>query len=133
MAKVTGLGMTALNLDDSTGTPQDIRNDVTNFDFSTPYATQDVTGVDKSATERLALLSDHTGTLTGVFNPTTNRIVPVLTGDLRVVRTLAMTMATKSLASEVLVTDMGVNRAAGGELTVTAPYVLADGTVPTWV
>ena len=37
--------------------PRTISNDVTEFSMSTPVALQDITGVDKSAHERLALLS----------------------------------------------------------------------------
>lgn len=132
MAKVTGLGWTTLSLDDASGTPRDIRNDVTNFDFSTPYASQEVTGVDKSAMERLALLADFSGTLNGVFNPTANLSHSVLSGDLRVARTLSLTVSAKSLPNEVLIGDYALTRAAGGEFTWQAPFSLADGTTPTW-
>lgn len=132
MAKVTGLGWTTLSLDDAGGTPRDIRNDVTNFDFSTPYAQQEVTGVDKSAMERLALLADFSGTLNGVFNPSANLSHAVLSGDLRVARTLSLTVSGKSLPNEVLVSDYNLTRAAGGEFTWQAPFSLADGTTPTW-
>ncbi len=132
MAKVTGLGWTTLSVDDASGTPRDIRNDVTNFDFSTPYASQEVTGVDKSAMERLALLADFSGTLNGVFNPSANLSHSVLSGDLRVLRTMSLTVSAKSLPNEVLIGDYAVTRAAGGELTWQAPFSLADGTTPTW-
>ncbi len=132
MAKTTGLGWTTLSVDDAAGTPRDIRNDVTNFDFSTPYAQWEVTGVDKSAFERLALLANFTGTLNGVFNPTANLSHSVLSGDLRVLRTMSLTVAAKSLPNEVLISDYNITRAAGGELTWQAPFSLADGTVPTW-
>ena len=132
MAKVTGLGWTTLSLDDASGTPRDIRNDVTNFDFSTPYAQQETTGVDKSAKERLALLADMSGTLNGVFNPSANLSHSVLSGDLRVARTLSLTVSGKSLPNEVLVSDYALTRAAGGEFTWQAPFSLADGTTPTW-
>ncbi len=46
MAKESGLGWTTLEVDDSSGTPRDIKNDVTNFEFATPRAVQDITGVD---------------------------------------------------------------------------------------
>lgn len=132
MAKSTGLGMTNLNVDDASGTPRDIRNDVTNLDWSTPYDHQETTGVDKSAYERLALLADNSGTLNGVLNPSANRQHAVLSGDLRVIRTMGLTIATVSLNTEVLFNSYDVTRAAGGELTWKAPYELADGTVPTW-
>jgi hypothetical protein len=133
VAKQTGLGWTTLMVDDAAGSPNDLRNDITNFDFATPYNTQDVTGVDKSAVERLALLADFSGTFNGVFNPSANKIHAVLgAGDLRVARTVSLTIGGKSLANEVLITSYAVTRAAGGELTTQSPFVLADGTVPTW-
>lgn len=132
MAKETGLGMTRLSVDDDGGTLRDIRNDVTNWDMATPYGTQDVTGVDKYAVEKLALLADHTGTLNGVFNPAANRAHAVFSGDLRVVRTLGITISAQLLDSEVLFTDYALTRAAGGELTWQAPFTLADGNAPNW-
>src|ERR1044072_3154205 len=56
--KLTGLGWTTLSLDDGAASLQDIKNDVTNFNFAMPRGVQDVTGVDKSAYERLLLLAD---------------------------------------------------------------------------
>lgn len=132
MAKVTGLGWTTLSVDNASAAAQDIKNDVTNLDFATPYGSQEVTGVDKEAYERLALLADFSGTLNGVFNPSANRIHAIASGDLRVVRTLALTVAGVTLNNEVLLTNYNVTRAAGGELTVQIPFQLADGTTPTW-
>ena len=68
MAKTTGLGVTTLSVDDSGGTVRDIRNDITSFNFATPRGVQDVTGIDKSAMERLLLLADFSITLNGVVN-----------------------------------------------------------------
>jgi hypothetical protein len=45
-----------------------ISNDVTSINLDTPYGVQDITGLDKSAIERLLLRADATGSLTGVFN-----------------------------------------------------------------
>lgn len=133
MAKETGLGMTTLSVDNAASSLQDIKNDVTNFELSTPMNLQEVTGVDKYAMERLALLQDITGTLTTVFNPSANRAHAVLgAGDLRVVRTLSLAVSTVELAPEVLFSDYALSRGAGGELTASSPFSLADGTVPTW-
>src|SRR5258706_16170279 len=115
MAKVSGLGWSVLSVDDAAGSPQDIRNDLTNIEFATPYAVQEVTGIDKSATERLALLADLSGTLNSVFNPSANRVHAVFAGDLRVIRTVTATIAAKTLAAECLFTDYALTRAAGGE------------------
>lgn len=132
MAKETGLAWTTCSVDDDGGTPRDIRNDFTNLEFATPYNVQEVTGIDKSAMERLLLLADFSGTLNSVFNPAANRVHAVMSGDLRVARTLSLAVSSQTLANEVLFTDYALTRAAGGEFTATHPFVLSDGTVPNW-
>jgi len=134
LPKQSGLGWTTLSVDDAAGSPQAIKNDITNFDFSTPRAVQDVTGVDKSAIERILLLADFSCTLNGVFNPTANAAHDVFktVPSTSVARTLTSVIAAKTLAAETLFTDYQLTRAASGELTWQAPGVLADGTVPTW-
>lgn len=132
MAKETGLGWTTLNVDDDGSSARDIKNDITNLDIATPYNVQEVTGLDKSAIERLLLLADCSGTLNSVFNPAANRVHAVMSGDLRVVRTLQLVISSQTLSNEVLFTDYALTRAAGGEFTARSPFVLADGTVPNW-
>src|SRR5260221_2136535 len=118
MAKVTGLGQTALTVDDSSGTPQAIINDFTNWQFSTPRGLQDVTGVNKSAIERLLLLADFSITVNGVFNPAANaehdvfKTVP----STSVNRTVTLTTNGKTLPNETLFTDYQVTRPQTGEL-----------------
>ena len=134
MAKESGLGWTAATIDDAGGTPRAIRNDFTNLQFATPRAVQDVTGLDKSAMERLLLLADFSVTLNGVFNDATGmghdvfKTVP----STSVARTVLLTVSGQSLTNEVLFTDYPLQRSDSGELTYAAPGVLADGTVPTW-
>lgn len=134
MAKETGLGWTTLSIDDSGGTLRDIKNDVTNFEFSTPRAVQETTGVDKSAMERLLLLADYSATFNGVFNDATNASHDVLKTvcSASVTRTVSLSVSGQSLSAECLVTDYQLTRADSGELTWQAPAVLQDGTAPTW-
>lgn len=134
MAKENGLAWTTLSLDNSAGVAKDIRNDITNFSFATPRGVQDTTGVDKSAMERLLLLADFSGDLTGVFNDAADKSHDVLktVSSTSVARTLSNTVSGQSLNNEVLVTDYSFARSASGELIWSAPCVLADGTVPTW-
>jgi hypothetical protein len=134
MAKETGLGWTTLSVDDSGGTPKTIINDVTNFNFSTPRGVQDVTGVDKSAYERLLLLADFSITLNGVFNDATDQSHDVFSTvpSSSVARTTTLVVSAQTLANEVLYSDYALTRSADGSLTWTAPGSLSDGTVPTW-
>ena len=134
MAKSSGLGWSTASVDDSSGTPQAIKNDFTNLQFATPRGVQDITGIDKSAYERLLLLADRSLTLNGVFNPASNMSHDVFktVPSTSVNRTVTLTVSGKTLANEVLFTDYPLTRSDSGELTFAVPGVLADGTVPTW-
>lgn len=132
MAKASGLGWTTCSVDDASGTPVVIKNDVTNLSFATPRAVQDVTGIDKSANERLLLLADFSITLEIVFNATGAHTVFSTVPSTSVARTTSLAVNGKTLANEVLYTDYPLQRSNSGELTASVPGVLADGTVPTW-
>lgn len=135
MAKQSGLGWTTCSVDSSAGAVEAIINDVTDLQFSTPRAVQDVTGLDKSAMERLLLLADFSVTLNGVANfdvsPSAHDVFKTVPST-SVARTVTLTIGGKTLACETLFTDYQLKRNANGELTFTAPGVLANGAVPTW-
>ena len=133
MAKESGLGM-ALAIDDSSGSARTISNDITNFDFAIPRAVQDVTGIDKSANERLLLLADFSISVSGIFNDATNESHDVFktVSSTSVARTTTITVSGQSLPNECFYTDYALSRGAGGELTFSAPGVLTGGVVPTW-
>jgi hypothetical protein len=135
VAKQSGISWTTLSVDDSGGTARDIRNDITNFKFSTPRAVQDTTGVDKAAMERLLLLADFQIDISGVANfaaTTTAHAVFSTVPSTSVNRTVSLGIGGKTLANECLFTDYALTRAQNGELTYSAPGVLADGATPTW-
>lgn len=134
MAKESGLGWTTLNVDDSAGTARDIRNDVTNLDWSMPRGVQDATGIDKSAIERILLLADFSGTMNGVFDDGANLAHATLktVSSTSVNRTIGIVISGQTLNNECLITDYALTRAQSGEFTWSAPFSLADGTVPTW-
>lgn len=138
MAKESGLAWSALSIDDSGGTLRDIRNDITNFEFATPRAVQDVTGIDKSAMERLLLLADMSVTMNGVFNDATNASHDVFKTipSTSVAREITLTVSGQTLGTTpqvtLLLTDYPLSRADDGALTWAVPGVLANGEVPTW-
>lgn len=134
MAKQSGLGWTTLSVDNSGGTPNAIKNDITNLQWATPRGVQDVTGIDKSAIERLLLLADMSMTLNGVFNNASNLSHDTFktVSSTSVARTVTNVISGSTLAAELLPTDYSITRSQAGELTWTVPLVLADGTVPTW-
>lgn len=134
MAKETGLGWTTFSVDDSAGNVCAIINDVTNFSMATPRGVQDVTGLDKSAFERLLLLADFSIDTNGVFNDAASmsHVVFKTVPSTSVARTTTIVVSGQTLAPEVLYTDYALTRAQSGELTWAAPGVLSNGTVPTW-
>lgn len=134
MAKTSGLGWTTLSVDDAGGTPRDIRNDTVSVEVSTPREVWDVTGIDKSAHERLLLLSDFSVKLSGIFNPATGASHDVLktVPSTAVNRTVSLGVAGLTLASECLFSDYPLKRDSTGKLTWDVTGQLADGAVPTW-
>lgn len=141
MAKESGLGM-SVSVDDSSGTLRDISNDITSLDFATPRNTQDITGVNKSAIERLLLLADFSGTLNGVFNDASNQSHDVF----KTIPSSSVTRSVKIVHSgqiidnsgeddggiECLLTDYPLSRSSSGEFTWAVPFALQSGDVPTW-
>lgn len=136
MAKESGLGMT-ISVDDSAGTPQAISNDILSVGIKTPRGVQDITGINKSAIERLLLLADAEVALSGVFNDAANmshsvfkNFATILAGQ--VGRTVAIAISGQTLSMEMLFDDYALTRAADGSLTWTVTGRLADGTAPAW-
>ena len=133
MAKESGLGMTVA-IDDSGTTARTISNDITSIDWATPREEQDITGLDKSARERLLLLADFTVSISGVFNDASNMSHAVFSTvpSSSVARTTTLTISGQVLAGELFYTDYALGRSSSGELTWSAPGALAGGAVPTW-
>ena len=135
MAKQSGLG-DYIAVDDSGGTARDISNDVTSYSVNIPQNLFDVTGIDKSAMERLVGLGDGTVSLNGVCNFASNKshdVFKTRTGTRTV--TLAVggnTSSNPELAMEMLVTEYNIERGDDGALNWTAGLSLQSGTTPTW-
>ena len=131
MAKESGLGWTTFSVDNSAGTLKAIVNDITNASWQMPRAVQDVTGLDKSAIERLHLLADFSCDMEVVFNDATNMSHDVFK-SLANARTLTIVVSGQTLTNEVLLTDYPLTRGDDGSLTWKVPAVLQNGTVPAW-
>lgn len=138
MAKTNGLGG-VLKVADATQTLQTISNDCTNWSLSTPRGTQDVTGLDKFANERILLLGDSSTTLNGVFNTAANMSHAVFQTvcSSSVSRSvefdpIGTTTGNPKLTLTQILTDYQLTRAATGELTWQVPGVGFDGNAPTW-
>jgi hypothetical protein len=126
-------------VDDSGGTEQDIRSDITNFNFAVPRGVQDTTGIDKFAMERLLLLADLSFTWNGVFNDESGKshaVFSTVSLSPGVAREFTLTVSNQQLGktpqAAVLPTDYAITRNADGSLTWSVPAVLANGVIPTW-
>lgn len=133
MSKESGLGM-SVSVDDASGSAQDISNDITSIDFSTPRGVQDITGLDKSAVERLLVIADGQVALNGAFNDAADMSHDVFktVPSTSVTRTVTIGISGQQLEMEMVLNDYALSRAQNGEFTWTVPALLADGTVPTW-
>jgi hypothetical protein len=137
LAKTSGLGA-LVSVADAGGTPRVISNDVSDFTLNTPRGVQDITGVDKSAHERLLLLADVSVSLKGVFNSAANLshavFNTVTSGSVARATSIAPTAnnSTPILNFNALYSDYALTRAAAGELTWSTKGDLSDGAIPTW-
>lgn len=136
MAKNSGLGAT-VTIDDAAGSARVISNDITNFSFTTPRGVQEVTGVDKSAIERLLLLADYSNNIQGVFNSAANQEHDIFksvpsTSVARNTKIQPTSGGTPFLSCLTYYSDYQLTRNNTGELIYQATGALADGTVPTW-
>jgi len=135
MSKLTGIP-SKIEVDNSAGVAKDISNDVTSFTLNTSRGEQDVTGLDKSALERLLLLGDAELALTGVFNEALSHQVfrDCGVGNPRETTvTLTGGCALDHAVLNLTYSSYIVSRGTDGALTWTVAGKLADGTVPTFV
>jgi hypothetical protein len=135
MAKVSGLG-DYLAVDDSGGSLRDISNDTTSVTLNVPQDLLDITGIDKSAKERLIGLGDGTVAITGVFNSASNQshdVFKTRSGTRTVTYAVGGNSSSNPvLTMEMLVGSYDLSRGTDGGLTWTANLSLQSGTVPTW-
>src|SRR4051812_43423068 len=100
MAKQSGLGWTTFTV-----ATNDLRNDTTSLEVSTPREMQTVTGLDKSAIERIGLLADLSITVSGVFNPSAaGSHVTFRDVTSSAAKATVLTIAGKTLSANVLYT-----------------------------
>lgn len=136
MAKSSAL-TTTITVDDAGGTPRDISSDVTNFSINTSRGEQDITGLDKSAMERLLLRSDSTVSLAGVKDMGTNLAHDVFktvgTQAGTVTRTVVVGFTTGGTATvECVPSNYNINVGADGAATWSVDLQLANGTALAW-
>ena len=135
MAKQSGLG-DYFACDNSAGSLKEISNDVTGLGVNIAQNLIDITGIDKSAMERLIALGDGSFTVSGVFNASANMshaVFSTRTGTRTVDYKIGgNTQGNPYLTMECLVDSYNLTRGSDGTLTFTAGLQLQSGTTPTW-
>ena len=125
MAKSSGLTTSV------TIASNDISNDVTSINVDTPYGVQDITGLDKSAVERILLRADLTGTVTGVFNTTASKSHATLkTPGSKTFVIVYPGPAT--LTFTAVTTNYALTMGTDGSLTWSVNFQLSSGTAAAW-
>lgn len=124
MAKVSGI-TTAVTI-----AGNDISNDVTSINIDTPYGVQDITGLDKSAVERLLLRADATGTVNGVFNTAASKSHATLKTPGSKTFVIAYPGATATFTA--VTTNYAVNMGTDGSLVWSSNFQLSSGTAVVW-
>lgn len=124
MAKVSGLTSTV------TVAGNDISSDITSIQLATPYGVQDISSIDLSATARLLLRADATGTLNGIFNTAALKSHATLKTPGSKTFVIAYPGATATFTA--VTTDYTPSMAEDGTLVWSAPFQLSSGTAVAW-
>ncbi len=137
MAKSTGV-TTTVTVQDAGAVARNLSNDILSINLDTSRNLIDVTGLDKSAIERLPLLSDGKLAITGAFNPTAT------TGEHAVFSTIQSSAAARQvvitynttpaavMTLTVLFDTYNVTRDQAGALMFSVSGQLSSGTAPAW-
>lgn len=135
MAKISAL-TTTVTIDDANGSGRDISADVTSLSINTSRGEQDITGLDKSAMERLLLRSDTTVALQGVYDPGSNLAHAVFstvgTQAGTVTRTAVIGFPIGTATVETVPSNYNLNVGADGAVTWSVDLHTANGTAIAW-
>lgn len=108
-----------------------ISNDVLSFSFDTPYGSQEITGLDKSAVERLLLRADASGSFNFAFNIDSARSHATLkTPGSKTFVILFGGAATATFTA--LTTNYALNVAEDGSILGSCNWALSSGTAVAW-
>jgi len=124
VAKVNGLPATI------TIAGNNISNDVRSFNCDTPYGVQVITGLDKSAEERITLRADVTGTMNGIFNTTASMSHATLKTP--GIKTFVIAYPGATATFTALTSNYATALGDDGSLTWSVNFLLSNGTALAW-
>jgi hypothetical protein len=131
MTKFAGLSV-VVNVDNTAGSPVNVSNDVSSISSNGSIGEQVVTGLDKTAEERIQLVEDVEYVLAGrgVASAATRA---VLWENLRTTRTVTIDLPdSATVAAEVFFYGFQWGRADDGAFTWSTTMRLNNGTAPAW-
>lgn len=131
MTKLSALGAT-VTIDDELGSGTAISNDVLSLTFNTPVGSFDVTGIDKSAMERLQGLQGFDISLTMAFNQGGAHTVFESVWSNAVDRTVVLQIGSQTLTVECKFSDYTITRGADGSLNATADGEVSNAVAHAW-
>jgi hypothetical protein len=125
----------AVTIDSGEGTPRIITNDVLSVTLDTTRELADVTGVDKTAKQRLGMLNDATVTLTGAWNPAANPTFYSCFKDIattNIDRTVVLLYPGPATFTAEMALESVNYSVSGGQLTCSVTLQLSGGTQGVW-
>tara|TARA_B100000745_G_scaffold297818_1_gene245329 strand:+ start:226 stop:645 length:420 start_codon:yes stop_codon:yes gene_type:complete len=135
MAKISGVA-SYVAIDNSAGSLQDISNDLSSVDNSSSQNLLDVTGMDKSAVEKIIGLRDNSLSLSGYYNNAanmSNQVLSSMSGNRSVVISLGgNTTGNPRFRGEFLISSYNVNVADDRGVTFSCTMELQDGVAGAW-
>jgi hypothetical protein len=135
MAKVAGF-LTSLTVQDNGAVARDITNDVTDLSLNIGINQLDITGLDKTAIERMNLRGDVTLTMNGIVNNASNKshdVFKTIHLSTAVARQVVMTtVAGPVFTVTVLFSAYNVTPGADGSLKFSVNGALSSGTTGAW-
>ena len=131
MAKFAGLSVT-VNIDNTGGTPVNCSNDISSIQLNVPVGEQVVTGLDKTAEERLQLLQDVGCTFSGRGLPSSASRAVVFEA-LGTSRTITIDFPDSATCSfEAFLYNLQIGRGDDGSMTWSVEAKLNNGTALAW-
>lgn len=135
MAKSAGF-LTSLTVQDNGAVARNITNDITDIALTLSVNQMDVTGLDKTAMERLNLRGDFTISLNGIVNPAANMshdVFKTVHLSTAVARQFVMTTVAGPIATgTVLFSNYNVTPGADGSLKWSVQGACSSGTTLAW-
>ena len=135
MAKTSGVA-TYVAIDNAAVSLQDISNDVSSVSNSSSQNLLDVTGMDKTAVEKIAGLRDNTLSMNGYYNNAanmSNQVLSSMTGVRSIdIRIGGNSQGNPRFRAEMLISSYNVDIGDDRGMTWTCTAELQDGNPGTW-